>query len=463
MPIDALIAPSNILQEQFLSLDGITANNVAWLEQGSMGGQLTGLDSSETAVLENLFGLAKRVAEQRESSDFTLPLPIEPEAIKYPDSYTFPTEPLGQDFKLEQEFQLAVYDQAKYHYRRILSVETGGTETSGASMVKAYLGTLLAKTSRLEEATRWMSSALADFLIEFTTKDLDDNAVLYHKIECLYNELFEERDGPDENWAPLSSCMRQISNTIRNAISGGNCQVIFPQLLIDGLAFAGECIVLPDFESAKVMYQALLRRSQKLDPANHGTEIAAAHHTYALLLRNEALWVSSAEHFLFACDLAKKARPLDNELLASLRRDAISLLPFYAGHLATEILAERIRETLIPSELQDASTEQTATDVVLSRVEDYLSSDLPVHFATPKSLSTSDIIRSVISSRERNRVHDNRDHLSCTSPPASTSDGGGRRVKMKTYSNTLLPDIDDRLWLKPVANSWNGSDIMSIG
>lgn len=299
----------------------------------------------EVANLEELLGHAVTLAEYQQ---------------KYEE---FATLTLMQELKLAKADEKAGnHEEAEYRCRRILNVEP-------QVMVQTFLGMLLAKNSRLEESTLLLFSAIAWFIVEFTWFCLEESAARFKAIDALFMELALAWNS-DRDWSSLASSMLQMVDTIQNAFSEGNTGQIFPQLFIQGFSLASECMVLEFDDSAKYMYQLLLENSSHLDVVLYGIEIATAHRKYGILLRKERKWTSSAEQLALACESAVGSGTPDILFIALLKSDYFRLRP----HLTSEegTAATKIKHLLT----------RALMAVQLSRVDEYLLSDLPLNLAT---------------------------------------------------------------------------------
>lgn len=380
-----------------------------------------GGETSEVLELESLFSRAVTLAEfQNTHGEFATPT-------------------LRQEFELAKAVeQNGNHEEAEYHCRRIL-------DRDPQVIVQSFLGMILANTSRLGESTFLLFSALANFIIEFTFSSVEEDALRFPPIEFLFTELILKSE---QDWGPLTLCLCQMMATIRKAISNSTTSQIFPQLLIHGFSFAHECSVLEFIDSAKYMYRVLLEHSSHLDVILYGIERATAHREYGLLLRREGRLASSAEQLLLACESAMDSGAHDSRLIALLKSDYIVLLPCLAFEPKDEDpLVERIRKLLIRNQRQDSPHRQdTSKAVRLSRVEEYLLSDLPKQFVTLKPSAFSYVAQFGLSSTATDSVHGGGDRTSTVSASASASTG---HRYGKTYSISEVTGISDSIFMTP--------------
>jgi hypothetical protein len=367
--------------------------------------------TSEILDLDDLFGLAVTLAA-------------------YQDEHgEFATQTLKQEFELAKVLQRnGNVEEAEYHCRRIL-------DEDHQVNVQAFLGTILANTSRLEESTFWLFSALTGFIIAFDFSSAEANALRFPQIEALFIELNHKIE---QDWAALESCICQMMLTIQRAISEGTLGQIFPQLVIYGFSFARECLVLDIINAAKYMYQVLLEHSSHLDVILYGIDKAKAHRDYGLLLRKEGKWTRSAENLRLACEFAVDSRKHDSGLIALLRSEYVALLPHLASEpIGEDSLVERIRKLLIRNNRQTSPHMQEVSKVVQpSRIDDYLSSDLPVQLVTLEPSEVSYVAQFRLPS---NPVHGDGDRMSTASSSATAS----YKYGLLTYPCSEITGISD--------------------
>lgn len=318
--------------------------------------------TSDAEKLEELFDLAAALAlSQYEVGEFARPT-------------------------LKLEYSLAVADknnnyekEAEYHCRRILA-------HNPHAHAQALLGMILAEASRLEESTFWLFSAVATFIIAFDrpfTEPVPLRFLRFEPIEALFIKLNTLKT--EEDWGSLASCMCQMMLTIQTSISDETFNRIFPQLLIHGFSIAHACSVLGHNSSAECMYQALLKHSSALNNTIYGIEKATAHRDYGLLHAREGRWMSSAQQLLSACKSAIALGIHDSHIAAGLKRDYEELLP----HMAFESLEEdspleTIEEmlALLNNRQRSPYRQDILTGAQRSRIDSYMSSDLPIQLVT---------------------------------------------------------------------------------
>ena len=369
-----------------------------------------GDNTSEILVLDDLFGLSVTVAA-------------------YQDQYgELATPTLKQEFELAKAVQRNGYlEEAEYHCRRILSEDHQVN-------VQALLGTILANTSRLEESTFWLFSALTGFIIAFDFSSAEANALRFPQIEALFIELNHKIE---QDWSALVSCICQMMATIQRAISEGTVGQIFPQLVIYGFTLAHECLVLDIINAAKYMYQVLLDHSSHLDVILYGIDKAKAHLDYGLLLRKEGRWTRSAENLLLACKFAVNSRRHDSDLVARLNADYHELLLHLPSDpIEEDSLVEQIRKLLIRNNRQTSHIQEVSKAVQLSRIDDYLSSDLPFQLITLEPSAVSYVAQFRLPS---NPAHGDGD---CTST-ASSSAAVSSKYGLLTYPRSEITGISD--------------------
>lgn len=254
----------------------------------------------------------------REVFDLTLPL-----AISHNENGELAKVTLIQESALAR----ALYDngslqEAEYHFRRILAKEV-------RIMTQLRLGVILAGTSRQEEASSLMVSALSDFIVNSSSRSFDENVEISSGIELLLLELV---DNSESDWFSLLPCMSQIIRRVQKSELelGGTTNRLFLQLLTDGFSFAHGLFALNIIDPSKHLYRVLLAHSSQVEPIFYGIEMATAYREYGLLLMREGEWTTSAEKLLSACEYSLKSISIDRQLNALLRSDYIDLLPHLA-------------------------------------------------------------------------------------------------------------------------------------
>ncbi|PMD63245.1 uncharacterized protein K444DRAFT_626980 [Hyaloscypha bicolor E] len=160
-------------------------------------------------------------------------------AVKLASSHIEHDESAPQTLKKEFELAEALermgqYEKAEYHCRRILDIHS-------QIVVEAFLGKILAKTHRFEEATFLLFHALAAFIILFIQNSLDENARLFARIEAVMIELLLQSD---EGAPSLTDHWGLMRDTLQKPTSDGEIYQICPQLFLHGFSFAHECLAL---------------------------------------------------------------------------------------------------------------------------------------------------------------------------------------------------------------------------
>jgi hypothetical protein len=360
---------------------------------------------AEETALEDVSGLAMKLANSQ---------------IKHGE-FTPPT--LRKEFELAKGLEgMGQYEEAEYHCRRIL-------DRHSQVDVEAFLGTILAKTLRCEEAMSLLFCALTGFIIQFIQTSLSGNARLFAPIEALFLELLLQSE---QGFPSLTDRWCLMMDTLRKPTSDGDIYQICPQLFLHGFSLAHECLALGLIDSdqylldsAACLYRYLLEHSSRhLDVVNHAIEKAMAHRGYARLLRKEKKWIPSAKQLLFACKSALHSATPDRELIVLLERDYHKLLP----HLNCEpyeegFLKESIERALVGIRgLSPFPMQHISEPVQGSHVEEYLlSSDLPIHMITLEPSAISHVSRFGFSLGITSSAHGGKDRTSTASVAASTS------------------------------------------
>jgi tetratricopeptide (TPR) repeat protein len=347
-------------------------------------------------------------------------------AVKLASSHIEHDESAPQTLKKEFELAEALermgqYEKAEYHCRRILDIHS-------QIVVEAFLGKILAKTHRFEEATFLLFHALAAFIILFIQNSLDENARLFARIEAVMIELLLQSDeGPPS----LTDHWGLMRDTLQKPTSDGEIYQICPQLFLHGFSFAHECLALGLvdsnqylLESAGCLYRDLLGHSFHQLDVHHAIEKATAHRGYARLLRKEKKWISSANQWLLACESALNSAIHDRDLIELLESDYHKLLL----HLSREpheegSLKDRMKQALArirgPSPF---AMEHISEPVQGSHVEEYLlSSDLPLHMIAVEPSVISHVARFGLSLGLSSSAHGDKDRTSTASMTASSS------------------------------------------
>lgn len=336
---------------------------------------------------------------------------------------TFAPPTLRKEFELAKGLEgMGQYGEAEYHCRRILARHSQAD-------VEAFLGTILAKTLRYEEATYLLFRALTNFIIQFIETSFEGNARLFAPIEALFLELLLQAE---EGEPSLTGHWCLMRDTLQKPASDGDIYQICPQLFLHGFSFAHECLALglvdPGrylLDSAGFLYRYLLEHSsRRLDVTHHAIEKAKAHRGYARLLRKEKEWIPSAEQFLLACESALRSATQDRELNVLLERDSHKLLL----HLNCEsygegFLIESIKKALVRIQgLSPLPMQHIPEPVQPSPVEEYLlSPDLPILMIALEPSAIPRVSRFGLSSGITLSAHGNKDRTSTASVTASTS------------------------------------------
>jgi len=135
-----------------------------------------------------------------------------------------------------------------------------------------------------------------------------------------------------------------------------------------------------------------------------------ARQRYAVLLRNEESWITSAKQLLLACKSAMDGETYDSGLVALLTRDYDKLLPHLAFEVDGSALSDQIRATLTGTSTQKSPQLQNlfgAVPVSSSGVFGlrFSSTDLPLQPAPGVPSTTSYDARTVLSSWAANLAH----------------------------------------------------------
>lgn len=280
---------------------------------------------------------------------------------------------------LEQEFELAKvaemkghHEVAEYHCLNIL--DHRGPQVT----VQTFLGMVYLNTSCPEKATSSLFLALTDFIIEFTSSTLESNDLRLRSFEELFTRLASQNG---QQWTPLYFCMRRMNDEILRAVRDGNTDEIFPKLLIHGISFARELNILEGNIEPKIaeqMYKSLLQNSSGEDVFLHGIEFTTAHHEYGLLLKRKGKWLDCADQFLLACEFALFSGPHNSQLISSLKCDCFDVLLYFGSKSDESEVLERINKALARLRRNYPVIKDKSEDGQLSRVEEYLLSDLPI-------------------------------------------------------------------------------------
>lgn len=227
-----------------------------------------------------------------------------------------PPEGLKKQFQLAQVAdQSGCYKEAEYHYRQILQRDPHVD-------VQIRLGMLLANDTRLDESVVLLFSALAGYIVQFTSSPMEENERTFAQLTSLFNKLIAD------DWLALRARLGDMMDTIQDSISKQSIADISPQLLIHGFSLAHECLVLDLTNAAEHMYQQLLEHANfHLNGSNHRISKAIAYREYGTILSMKRLWKSSARQLLLACESASPLRLQDSQLSADLNSDFGLLFP----------------------------------------------------------------------------------------------------------------------------------------
>ncbi|CAG8976168.1 hypothetical protein HYALB_00010426 [Hymenoscyphus albidus] len=198
---------------------------------------------------------------------------------------------------LEQEFKLSKID--KEGGRRCLEI----VDEEGPKVIaQDFLSTVYLNTSRPRTATSSFFLALTDFIVDFDSTTSESNDIRLGIIQDIFT-MFASCNS--SKWARLSSCMRQMTDTIIEAVADGDTKKSLKRLFIHGFSFARELSVFVDVvEIAEEMYESLLKHSSTINVDLYGIELAKAYREYGNLLKGRDLWSDYCEQLLLACDFA---------------------------------------------------------------------------------------------------------------------------------------------------------------
>ena len=228
---------------------------------------------------------------------------------------------LQKEFELAREFEKdGYYDEAEHHCSQI-------SKTRAKPIVQCLLGLILAKTSRLEEATSLLFVALTAWIIEVHHLSMSQVLDCFNMIGLLFNDI---SDKSYPNWKPLLWHFVEITETLEKSnFQEETTDEICPQLFHNGLALAHQCSIFGIIESAKHMYQALLTHSASLaDIVLDGMTVAKAHRRYGYLLRKEGRWESSAEELTASGESAMTLGSHSSWFIKLLEEDYAALSPY---------------------------------------------------------------------------------------------------------------------------------------
>ena len=133
-------------------------------------------DIDECAALEDLFDLTATLAEYQ---------------YKYGENSL---STLTYELKLAEAVEKnGNYKEAEYHCCRILDSPTI-INPQFRITVQSFLGLVLFEDSRPGDATPFLFSALADFIVQFSTSSLKKNLFLWARIQPLYDNFVLKSD-----------------------------------------------------------------------------------------------------------------------------------------------------------------------------------------------------------------------------------------------------------------------------
>lgn len=287
---------------------------------------------------------------------------------------------------LEEKFELAQsyeknweYAKASYHCRKILDMEA-------RIDVESLLGTVLAKMARIEEASLLLGSALTNFILGLHPANdtcVSTHSWLIYPIDTLLGELVRQRND-EQDWHGLVSSFQQIFAVPMGSNAGNSTEAadqLFTHLLVLGLSFAHEFSMVGQFEAAMFMYQNLLYHSlpQHSDISIPANEKVRAHSRYALLAKQDENWILSAQELHVACNTMLLANAYDgHQAVESNIHELLPVLTCEEGQELKGILLRKLNEIwvrILPGRL--------------SRITEFLPSDLPMRFERPKPLTTT--------------------------------------------------------------------------
>lgn len=275
----------------------------------------------------------------------------------------------------EEEFKVAMVaemngnqERAVYHCEQILRL--GDPQV----IVQTFVGIVYLNTSRPEDAISSLFLALTDFILEFTSTTSEANLLRLQSIESLFSRL-SARNGKE--WEALSACMRQMTDTILEAVRDAITDEIFPKLLVHGISFAHELYILEDEINTEQMYESLLSHSAGTYIFAHGIQFTMAHREYGLLLKNRGNWIGCGEQLLLTCDFALYSGPHEGQLIANLRCDCFDVLLHLHSESSDSDVPDRVDKALTRLRRNYPRINDNSESRQLSRVEEYFLSDLP--------------------------------------------------------------------------------------
>lgn len=269
----------------------------------------------------------------------------------------------------EALIEIGKYYEAEDHCRDLIAIDS-------QESVAALLGTIFARTGRLEdrleESTKWLFIALANFILDCTNYSLQQNERLFRRIYYLFAELIWLSE---QDWDPLTKTLKEMMGTLKDLRSDEDIHRACPELFIHGFHFAHNCIALNFVYPAKYLYQHLLEPSSFYLNARHASEKAKAHQMYGLLLSGEKNWSSSAEQLLLTCESTIESGSYTHQYAAFLTITFNNLRP----HLPSENDRPGSTVKTIEAKLDYMKNQISVSDNGFSvlPVENYLQSNLP--------------------------------------------------------------------------------------
>lgn len=299
-------------------------------------------------------------------------------ALKYPSTLVnklrrylrqnleYTPQALAVRFELAEALnEIGKYDEAEDHCRDLMTIDS-------QESVAALLGTIFARTGRLEESTTWFFIALANFILDYTNNSPEQNMQLYRRIYYLFAELLWLIK---QDWAPLTKTWEEMMVTLEGLRSGEDIHGAYPELFIHGFHFARHCTTLKLFDSANYLYQHLLEPSKFYLNGRRLTEKAKAHQMYGLLLSGEENWSSSAEQLLLACETTIQSGSYTHQHVAFLKIAFDNLRPHLPSENDRPGSTVQTIETKLDYMKNQFSVPHNGFSVL--PVESYLQSNLP--------------------------------------------------------------------------------------
>lgn len=265
----------------------------------------------------------------------------------------------------EALIEIGKYDEAEDHCRGLIAIDS-------QESVAALLGTIFARTGRLEKSTKWLFIALTHFILDCTNYSLQENDRFFGRIYYLFAELIWLSE---QDWDSLTRTLKEMMLTLKALRSDEDIHRACPELFIHGLHLAHSCTVLNFVYPAKYLYQHLLQPSSFYLNGRHASEKAKAHQIYGLLLSGEENWSSSAEQLLLTCESTIESGSYTHQHAAFLTITFNNL----RLHLPSENDRPGSTVKTIETKLDYMKNQISVSDNGLSvlPVENYLQSNLP--------------------------------------------------------------------------------------